>query len=305
MGTTTRFGQIQADAFLGAANDNSPFGKIWYVDGTNGANGNAGDSPSEAYADLNTAITASVATRGDTIVVYPGTYTITTVLNPKANTTFRAAVVCPQYPTVTLSSNIASLMTLNVSGVRFIGFRFLASGTTITELVTLASTANVNGDLFEDCMFEGRLHNTQHIAGISADSATYFPTGLVVRRCLFKNLGLSQLEIGIKGAPWAKIEDNVFHISTPLGYGIAMANTGGSNVGVGYVIRNNDFIGTKNNVGIYIAGSEEDTQWGMIRSNFFAHCVAAAITANTNTKGIINNYYGDTSVGGVLVDVGD
>ena len=48
MGVPSRFGQIQADAYLGSAHDNSPFGKIWYVDSTNGADDNLGDSPDQA-----------------------------------------------------------------------------------------------------------------------------------------------------------------------------------------------------------------------------------------------------------------
>src|SRR3990167_1855582 len=109
MGVPSRFGQIQADAFLGSAHDNSPFGKIWYVDGTNGADGNAGDAPDQAYSTIGQAITSAVATRGDTVVIYPGTYTITTTLTPKACVTFRAAVINPQVPSVTISGNIANL----------------------------------------------------------------------------------------------------------------------------------------------------------------------------------------------------
>jgi len=45
----TKFNQVQADQFLGSQADASPFGKIWYVDTTNGADGNSGQAPDEAY----------------------------------------------------------------------------------------------------------------------------------------------------------------------------------------------------------------------------------------------------------------
>src|SRR3990167_2821429 len=114
MGVPSRFGQIQADAYLGSAHDNSPFGKIWYVDGTNGSDGNAGDAPDQAYATISAAISAGVATRGDSVVIYPGTYTITSALSPKAGMTFRAAVVNPNFPSVSISGNLTNFVTLDV-----------------------------------------------------------------------------------------------------------------------------------------------------------------------------------------------
>src|SRR3990167_7401229 len=107
----TKFNQVQADNFMGSTYEASPFGKIWYVDGTNGSDGNLGDGPNdgEAFATIGAAITAAVANRGDTVVIYPGTYTITSVLAPKAFMTFRAAIVVPQTPSVSIRGNIANL----------------------------------------------------------------------------------------------------------------------------------------------------------------------------------------------------
>ena len=126
----TKYDLLQASQFLGSISDASPFGKIWYVDGTNGADGNQGTSPEEPFATIGAAQSASVASRGDMIVIYPGTYTITTALAPKAFTTFRAAVVVPQNPSVKISGNLANLMTVNVDGLRFVGIEFINTGTT-------------------------------------------------------------------------------------------------------------------------------------------------------------------------------
>lgn len=309
MGQPSRFGQIQADAFLGSAHDNSPFGKIWYVDGTNGADGNSGSAPDEAYATIGAAISASSATRGDTIEIYPGTYTITSALSPKAFSTFRAAIVNPQTPSVSIRGNIASLIDVDVNGCRFVGIEFRGTGTTVRRLVKLADTTAITGGvLFEDCSFHGAdLGSVNGASGLSAMDGTNAVTGLVVRRCTFTNLGKTPLEVGVLGIPYGKIEDNLFAIDTPLGFGIRLESTAAFGTGKGFIIRNNEFLGqastTPDFVGISLVGTENTTAAGIIRTNYFAFCAAAAITADKISDGIIENYVGNDG-GGILVDSG-
>jgi hypothetical protein len=304
----TKFNQVQADQFLGSQADASPFGKIWYVDGTNGADGNIGDEPGEAFSTIAAAISAAVATRGDTVVIYPGTYTITAALVAKANMTFKAAVVVPQFPTVSIAGNIAELVTVDVSGTRWIGLEFLGTGYTCVELVDIADGAAVNGATFEDCRFRTSRGSAQ---GLVMDDGTNAATGVVVRRCLFQNESACQLEIGILGAPMAKIEDNTFVLRCASSTGIAMADTSAATqaaaAGHGYVIRNNDFIGQLSlaDVGITILGTEDKNATGIIRSNFFGNCAVAAITANQSPKNMVRNYVGDSGTGGTIVDAGN
>ena len=299
MGVPSRFGQIQADAFLGSAHDNSPFGKIWYVDTTNGADGNSGLAPDEAYATIAQAISSAVATRGDTVVMYPGTYTITSALVPKAFMTFRAAIINPQAPSVSIRGNIANLATIDVNGVRFIGIEFRSTGTTVQDLVKLADTTAITGGItFEDCIFHGAdLGAVNGACGIWAADGTNAVTGLVVRRCIFRDLGKTQLEIGVQGAPYAKIEDNSFIIDTPAGIGIFLGDTAAFGTGKGGVIRNNEFIGpsatTTSNVGIVINGTEDTTAAVMIRTNYFAYCADAAITID-KLSSVVENYGGES-----------
>lgn len=304
MGTPSRFGQIQADAFLGSANDNSAFGKIWYVDGTNGADGNSGLAPDEAYSTIGQAITSAVATRGDTVVIYPGTYTVTSALAPKAQMTFRAAIVVPQAPSVTIGGAITNLVTVDVSGVRFIGVEFKATAG-VYDLVKLADTSAITGGvLFEDCVFNGNDTTAvgafqNGVCGIWAADGTNAVTGLVVRRCTFRDLGKTQIEIGVKGMPYAKIEDNTFSIDTPSGIGIFLDDTGAVGTGKGYAIRQNEFLGnngtTSTTVGIVIrAATIYTTAIGIIRDNFFSYCATAPITAQ-KVDGIINNFGGAAS----------
>ena len=309
-GVPSRFGQIQADAFLGAAHDNSPFGKIWYVDGTNGSDGNAGDAPDQAYATVAAAISAAVATRGDSVVIAPGTYTITSALAPKAAMTFRAAVVNPRFPSVSIRGNIAQLLGVDVNYTRWIGIEFRASGTTARQLVRIANTTAVTGVLFEDCVFHGADTETgSHYGGVCGLKAHgQGVTGMVIRRCVFRDLGGTPMGVGVLGMPYSIIEDNLFAIDTNSGTGIRMLATGAVATGKGYVIRNNEFTGfdaTGSEVGITLAGTEDTEAGGIIRNNFFAQLTAAAITANINPKGMVNNYVGDTGTGGTLVDAGD
>lgn len=309
MGVPTRYTQIQADAFLGSALDNSPFGKVWYVDGTNGADGNAGDGPNagEAFATIGAAITASVATRGDTIIIYPGTYTVTAALAPKAFTTFRAAIINPYAPSVSIRGNIANLVTVDVNGVRFIGLEFRPTGTTARDLVSLAATTAITGGcLFEDCVFNGNNQNTSvnGVAGLRL-GFTNATTGLIVRRCAFRDLGKTPMEVGASGMPFAKIEDNFFQIGTPSGFGIRLEDTTAFATGAGYTIRNNEFLGdsatTANNIGISIVGTLNTTAAGMIRNNYFSFCATASITQGRLSQGVIENYRGEGN-GGVLID---
>ena len=307
----SKFSQVQADNFMGSIYEASPFGKIWYVDVTNGSDGNVGDGPNagESFASIGAAISAAVATRGDTVVIAPGTYTVTAALSPKAFMTFRAAVVNPFTPSVSVRGNIANLATVDVNGVRFIGIEFRATGTTARDLVKLADTTAITGGVvFEDCAFHGADQSpvlVNGICGLHAADGTNAVTGLVVRRCMFRDLGKTPLEIGVQGMPYARIEDNAFIIDTAAGFGIRMDDTAAYATGKGFVIRNNEFLGpsvtTSTVVGISIVGTLNTTAAGMIRNNYFAFCATGAITADKLSQSSIENYRGEGN-GGALVD---
>lgn len=313
MANTRILGGLQADSFTGAMYEHSPFGKVWYVDGTNGSDGNSGESPDEALASIGQAITNAVADRGDTVIIRPGTYTITSALSPKARMTFRAAVVNPQNPTVSIRGNIANLVTVNVDDTRWVGLEFRSTGTTVADIVIVANSAAINGLTFEDCVFHGADQGAVNGAcGIGLTNASNATNGLVVRRCLFRDLGKTLIDVGVLGIPYAKIEDNTFTIDTNGGIGINLRDTSANATGKGFVIRNNDFTGfdsSATETGISIgAGTEDGSAIGMVRNNFFAyvgHANAHPITQNSMPKSLVNNYFGDTGTGGTLVDAGN
>lgn len=78
----TNFDIIQANQIIGPGlGDYSPFAKFWYVDGTNGSDGNTGKTPNKAFQNLSAAISAVTASRGDVIFVSPNTtITLTSAL---------------------------------------------------------------------------------------------------------------------------------------------------------------------------------------------------------------------------------
>lgn len=303
----TNFDVLQANQILGPTLPlQSPFGKIWYIDGTNGSDGNTGKSPAKAFASIGAAISASVAGRGDTIIVAPGTYTITAALSPKAQTVIRAAMHSVRNPTVKITSTtLASMVTVDADNVQFFGIEFLAGGNTVDNLVNIAATSSVNGCSFHDCVFNGADKTT--VVGILATHATNTLNALRVVNCLFRDLTGTCISIGVQGIPYGYIGYNQFAIDVNSGVGIALADTTAFATGKGYVIEHNVFTGfdaTADEVGITIAGTEDTTGAGIIRNNYFAYMAAAAITIDKLSKSEVNNYYGDAATGGTLVDPG-
>lgn len=260
----------------------------------------------DLFTTIGDAISASTADRGDVIIIGPGTYTITSALVPKANTSFVAAVQSSaRKPSVIVTGNIADVVQVDVDGVYFEGIEFLAAGNTADNLVDVADAAAVAGLTFKNCVFNGADKTT--VVGINAADATFAVTGLTVTNCLFRDLTGTCLNIGVKGMPYAYIGYNQFAIDVNGGTGIALADTTAFATGKGYVIEHNDFTGfdaTADEVGITIAGTEDTTGAGIIRNNYFAYLAAAAVTIDKLSKSEVNNYVGDAATGGTLVDPG-
>jgi len=310
MSTPTRFlGGVQADFFLGLGmGDGNIFGNTWYVNNATGAGSdsnpyNTGNTPATAFASIGAAISAGAA--GDTIVIAPGTYTVTSAIVPKARMTFKAAVINPRCPSVIITGNIADVVQVDVDNVKFVGIEFLAAGNTADNLVDVADAAAVRGLEFWFCTFNGA--DKTSVVGINAADATFALVGLFMRHCLFRDLTGTPINIGALGFAYSDIEACQIAIDVDSGTGIALADTTAFATGKGYRIVNNDFTGfdaTGDEVGITIAGTENTTGAGIIRNNFFAFIAAAAITIDKLSKSEVNNYVGDAATGGTLVDPG-
>ena len=135
----------------------SPFGDVWYVDGTNGVDAtNDGKTPDTAYAILDKARTSSAA--GDIIIIAPGTYTQTAAaqpLTPKARQVWIAAVQGYR-PTVIITGTAeAVVVDVDVDGVTFAGIMFQADAAAVNQLIRVANGAAVAGLNFINCWFDG------------------------------------------------------------------------------------------------------------------------------------------------------
>jgi len=280
-------------------------GKTIFVDGTNGSDGNLGEHRNEALASIGQAITKSTSAKGDVIVVYPGTYTITSALVPLANTTFVAARQSQmRVPSTVITGNIADMIQIDVDDTVFEGFKFLAAGNTADQIFDIAETTAVNGLTIRNCVFDGA--DKTSVVGLNLDDGIVATTGLVVEGCLFKDLTGTHINVGVLGMPYAYIAYNQFAIDVNSGTAIALADTSAFATGKGYVIEYNTFTGfdaSKDEVGITISGTEDTTGAGIIRRNDFAYLAAAAITIDKVGFSTVQNYYGDAT-GGLLVDVG-
>lgn len=302
MTTRYRFG-VQTNASAGTAVapiSVSPFNKVYYVDGTNGSDQYEGSTSARPFATIATAISSAAA--GDTIVIAPGTYTITAALVPKARQTFQASVIRPRTPTVSITGSVADLVQVDVSGCVFIGIEFLAAADAVANLVDIADAAAVSGCVFDGCVFNGA--DKASVDGINLTDASFATTGLVVTNCLFRDLTGSGIDVGALGMPYAVIQYNQFALDANSATGIALADTTAFATGKGYIIDSNIFTGfdaTGDELGITIAGTADTTGAGIISRNLGAYVAAAFITQDKLVKSEVNNYAGSTA-GGTLVD---
>lgn len=282
----------------------TPASRALFVDGTNGSDGNIGDFDSP-FASIAAAISASAATRGDVIIVAPGTYTITAALAPKANTTIMAGrYVNPRSPSVIITGAV-DLLEIDVSGTAYAGLEFKASDNAVATLVDIADTAAVAGVAFEGCVFNGV--DKTSVVGVQADDATFAMTEMYMRDCLFRDLTGTGLDIGALGMAYSQVIYNQFALDINSGTGIALADTSAFATGKAFEIGWNTFTGfdaSADEVGITIAGTENTTGAGIIHDNRFAYIVAAAITINKISLSEVSNYVGDAATGGTLVSPG-
>lgn len=309
MANPTNFDIVQANLFIGPRPEANPFGATYFIDGTNGSDSgsNTGKAPAKAFASISYAISRGVA--GDNFVIAPGTYTHTAGLTPLARQHFRAAVINPRYPTVSITSTSAltgDLLNIDVSGTSFYGLEFLAGDNNIANIIDIADAAAVNGFWLHSCVINGADKTT--VVGIQMDDATFTPTGVVVENCLFRDITGTIIDVGVLGMPYAKFSNNYFALDVNSGTVFALADSTSFSIGKGWEISNNTFLGfdgTKDEVAITIAGTEDTTGAGVMKFNTFNYFIAAAITADKISPGMSANYLGATTGTGLTgVSVG-
>ncbi len=302
----------------------NPFGSVYYVAASGGSDSATGGGldPNEPMATIAATITAGAA--GDTIVLGPGDHSVnvsSAALIPKADMRFVGAIA----PHGGLPSTIISvdaddgndMITVDVDGVVFenIMFQHFVNAGTAIRLVDVSATTAVSGLTFVDCWFDMNSADVSGGTALNIDHASNVVTGLVLKNCHFvggdatSNVNL-YIDIGVGGIKQSLIEHCVFCCeSTDDDYAaISFADASGAAISYGTVIRYNSFIGPTDGAVTLVpiltpAGSsgEYPMQW---HSNFFSYCTVNPLPVDQLDQGMVNNYVGDLTAGGTLVDSG-
>ena len=300
--------------------EQNPMGNTIYVAASSGTDGAlpAGYDPQFPLATIAQAITNGIA--GDTIVLGPGTHSVdvsAAALIPLANMQFVGAIKSHgARPAAIITADAddgVDLITINVDGTvwRDITFLHFAAAATALRSVDIGQTAAVLGCTFVDCWFDMNAADAVGVTAINIDDATLVSVGIAVKNCRFVGGSATAqqaiyIDIGVRGFTNGLIEYCMFSCESTDDdcVAIAFADPTTTGRGHGYVIRYNDFIGpTDGAVSLVpvttLGGTTEYV--GTLRSNYFSHCAATAVTQNMMDQSVIENYVGDLTVGGTLV----
>jgi hypothetical protein len=270
----------------------NPFGKTWFVDPVNGSDGNDGQSAATGFKTIAQVLLAAAA--GDTIILGPGTYTLTAALIPKANQIWIAAVLTPQVPTaIIVSSGLATLVDVNVSGVVFVGIEFQAGDNTLTSLIRTGNTVAVPGITLESCVFNGVSKTGPTVAvNVSSNFAT---SRAGIHNCRFINLTGDAIAVGTLGLGNSRVWENFFSLDTTGKAAVTTADTGAFTVGKGFVFEKNTVLGFSSGATAtaIVATAAGDGNGAMaINDNRVAWAATVFITASKNSKANTTNYVG-------------
>lgn len=121
-------------------------GAVWFVDAVNGSDGNSGQSPSEALKTIGKAHSLAGNGTGDTIYVYPGSYTENVVISKDYISLIGAVYAGYARPDVVPAAGVP----LTVTGQGFLAQHMRFAGTAADSVVQ-----NGNGFYYTDCVFDG------------------------------------------------------------------------------------------------------------------------------------------------------
>lgn len=188
----TRFDIVQANGFIGVLQDH--FGGVtFYVnnatsglqDGAiSGSDGNSGLSPQEPFATIQKAIDSCVSGRGDKIIIFPGTYAESLVIQNKDYITLQGAVAAGYARPDVAPSGGRALFIDNSQGAVLRHMRFIS-----LETDTVVNEGN--GFLFEDCVFDGSTGQAATDANLrlvgDANDDSYTASEGKIINCLFRD----------------------------------------------------------------------------------------------------------------------
>lgn len=174
-------------------------GTVWFVDGTNGNDinvfgGEAGKSPSQAFKTIQFAVNQAGDGTGDTIIVFPGTYTENVDVKTKSDLGIVAAHLFGNAKRVAIAPTTGIALTLGA------GNRFYARGIRFVGTSAAGVLTQNEGARFEFCDFTS---DTSHgIRFLGTVDANHTGSGTEFIRCLFRECGGAGIHIeeGTNGA---------------------------------------------------------------------------------------------------------
>jgi len=136
----------------------SVFGKTYFVDPTNGVDGNKGTSPDKALATLTRAFV--LMKDNDTVICAPGDYTgnHVTPLNsvaPFCSVIGMQATALGLGPFAAATDTASPILSIRARGWRVSGFEFDGNAVTESVLATTSGTSNANFLQMDHCLFTG------------------------------------------------------------------------------------------------------------------------------------------------------
>jgi hypothetical protein len=292
-----QFGVFGADSVTGLR---SAGGEVYYVGGVtlnpNAHDQNDGTDPNNPKLTVQSALNRCVAGRRDTVVVFPGTYTISTQL---AMATAGVRLIGWDFPKAQYANSVVfdgdgvDILAINAANCEVGGIHFDQSDNATYNGIEVSQTAACAGTYIHDCMFE--MGNSGILLGVAQ---SFVPTHMLIERCTFFQVHNTAAMSGINvdQLSYSIIRDNVFYSNVAnAAYGIDFADQATT----GVLVRGNQFMMMQAGTGIYRASVTVNAS---MHDNWFSGAgTAVTVRADGGDHAVSN--YAATAAGGLLVDV--
>ena len=291
-----QFGVFGADAVGGLR---SAGGEVYYVGGValnpNAHDQNDGTDPNNPKLTVQSALSRCVAGQRDTVVVFPGTYTISTQLTMTIagvrliGWDFKKA----QYAnSVVFDGGGVDILAINADNIEIAGIHFDQSDNATLNGIEVSQTAACAGTYIHDCMFE--MGGDGILLGVAQ---SFVPTHVLIERCNFFQVHNTAAMAGIdvNQLSYSIIRDNVFYSNVAnAAYGIDFADQATT----GVLVRGNQFQFLQAGTGIFRAGTNANAS---MHDNWFSGAGTAVTVLIDGGDHAVSNYEA-TNAGGGLVD---
>lgn len=292
-----QFGVYGADSVGGLR---SAGGEVYYVGGRtlwlNADDQNDGTDPNNPKLTVQSALDRCVAGRRDTVVVLPGTYTISTQLTM---TVAEVRLIGWDFQKARFANSVVfdgdgvDILAVDAANCEIAGIHFDQSDNALYTGIDVSQTTAVAGTYIHDCMFE------MGLAGILLGTAAALtPSDVLIERCNFFQVQDTAAMAGIDVDRLGDsiIRDNMFYSNGQnAAYGIALANQATT----GVLIRGNDFVFLQAGTGIFRAGTNASASF---HENSFSGAGTSITVLIDGGDHAVENYQAAGGAGGTLVD---